>query len=147
LTFADVRDKKFEDCKNDFVILVKAFVKFQTSDVGLSEDVLDERHCSSDEVVGGDGVAVGAGARVNVEGPAATGGRAHQGRGKGGTVPALALVGFDPLTAGGDLVPVCHGLSHNVGPECGSGGTSASVRPSSSPDARVALHRVKSRLF
>lgn len=31
-------------------------------------------------------------------------------------LPALALVGFDPLTAGGDLVPVRHGLSHNVGP-------------------------------
>jgi len=110
---------------------------------------LNERDCSSDEVVGGDGVPVGAVARVDVEGPAVTGGRAHRGRGEGGTVPALALAGFDPLPAGGDVVPVRHGLGHHVGPECGSGGTGASVRPSSSP-TRVALHSVwsvKSRFF
>jgi len=138
------RDKLFRDCEN--FNLVKAFVSYQTFDVVLSKDVLNERDCSSDEVVGRDGVAVGAGARVDVEGPAVTGGRAHRGWGKGGTVPALALAGFDPLPAGGDVVPVRHGLSHNVGPECGSSGTSASVRPSSSP-TRVALLRVKSRLF
>jgi len=46
--------------------------------VGLSsKDVLNERDGSSDEVVGSDGVAVGARARVDVEGPSATGGRAH----------------------------------------------------------------------
>ena len=113
---------------------------------------MNERDCSSDEVVGGDGVPVGAVARVDVEGPAVTGGRAHRGRGEGGTVPgeggilvcslrrgfqyrslyintyryweayvkglspALALAGFDPLPAGGDVVPVRHGLGHHVGP-------------------------------
>ena len=44
--------------------------------VGLSsKDVLNERDGSSDEVVGSDGVAVGAGAGVDVEGPAIAGGR------------------------------------------------------------------------
>ena len=43
----------------------------------LSKDVLNERDCSSDEVVGCDGVAVGTGAGVNVERPAVTRGRAH----------------------------------------------------------------------
>jgi len=42
----------------------------------LSKNILNERNSSSDKVVGGDGVAVGARARVDVEGPAATGGRA-----------------------------------------------------------------------
>jgi len=111
--------------------------------IGLSKDVLNKRNCSCDEVVGGDGVAVGAGARVNVEGPAVTRARAQVCAWfEGGTVPALTLVGFDPLPTGGDVVPVCHGLSHNIGPECGSSGTSARVGASSSP-ARIALVQVK----
>jgi len=60
-----------------FVKLLKDNVSIQSLVVGLSsKDVLNERDSSSDEVVGGDGVPIGAGARVDVEGPATTGGRA-----------------------------------------------------------------------
>ena len=41
----------------------------------LSKNILNERNSSSDKVVGGDGVAVGARARVDVEGPEVTGRR------------------------------------------------------------------------
>jgi len=127
--------------------MFNAFAKYWwkillTSNPYLSKDVLNERDCSSDEVVCSDGVTIRARARVDVEGPAATWGRAHWGRGKGWTVPALALIGLNPLAAGGDVVPVCHWLSHNVGPEGGSAGASACIRTSSSA-ARVALVQVK----
>jgi len=42
--------------------------------VGLSKDVLNEGYGSSNEVVCGDGVAVRARARVDVEGPEINGG-------------------------------------------------------------------------
>ena len=58
-----------------FVKLLKDNVSIQSLVVGLSKDILNERDGSSDEVVGSDGVAVGAGAGVNVEGPAIAGGR------------------------------------------------------------------------
>ena len=51
--------------------------------------VLDERDSSCNEVVGGDGVAVRAGARVDVERTTSTGGRGHRGRGERGTIPNL----------------------------------------------------------
>jgi len=60
-----------------FVKLLKDNVSIQSLVVGLSKDVLNEGDGSSDEVVGSDGVPIGARARVDVEGPAATGGRAH----------------------------------------------------------------------
>ena len=58
-----------------FVKLLKDNVSIQSLVVGLSKDILNERDGSSDEVVGSDGVAVGARARVDVEGPDVTGGR------------------------------------------------------------------------
>ena len=84
--------------------------------------VLNERDSSCNEVVGGDGVAVGAGARVDVERTTATGGRGHRGRGECRTIPvvenrdlskifdtciepALALVRLNSLAAGWDVVP------------------------------------------
>ena len=83
---------------------------------------MNERDSSCNEVVGGDGVAVRAGARVDVERTTATGGRGHRGWGERGTIPvvenrelskmfdtciepALALVRLHSLAAGWDVVP------------------------------------------
>jgi len=47
--------------------LLKDPGSIQSLVVGLSKDVLNKRNSSSDEVVGSNGVAIGARARVDVE--------------------------------------------------------------------------------
>jgi len=85
--------------------------------VWLAQEVLDERHGGGDEAVGGDGLAVGTGAGLDVERPAAAGRGGQAGGREGGAVTALAVGGLDPLAAVGKVVAGGHAVSYLVSPE------------------------------
>ena len=78
-------------------LLAERTADISCSSVWLAQEVLDERHGGGDEAVSGDGLAVGTGAGLDVERPAAAGRGGQAGGREGGAVTGGGNGGADGL--------------------------------------------------